>query len=250
MESLTPTQAQVTKETVEQFLFSTNTKLTPQQKALFLNLAVGLGLNPFKREIHCIPFGNTFNFVTGYQVYIQRANATGLLNGWEVQALYETGKDKLVGARCTIWRKDWEKPFVWYVRFDEFYKNQSNWKTMPEFMIKKVCIAQAFRLAFPEELGGLPCTADEIGNGDEQIIPVTEAPIQEQDDLATKFAKEIQEIQGPEEIPKVAQAIKNFANSLTEEEKAHLRKLLIQKREELQQQLLNGGKNGKDTQPG
>ena len=33
---------------------------------------------------------------------------------------------------------------------------------MPEFMIKKVCIGQGFRLAFPNELGGLPYLQEEI----------------------------------------------------------------------------------------
>ena len=33
---------------------------------------------------------------------------------------------------------------------------------MPNFMLKKVAIAQGFRLAFPDELGGLPYLAEEL----------------------------------------------------------------------------------------
>jgi hypothetical protein len=39
---------------------------------------------------------------------------------------------------------------------------------MPEFMIKKVCIGQGFRLAFPNELGGLPYLQEEL----EELTPV------------------------------------------------------------------------------
>ena len=36
------------------------------------------------------------------------------------------------------------------------------WSEKPRTMLKKVCIAQAFRLCFPVELGGMPYTADEL----------------------------------------------------------------------------------------
>ena len=36
------------------------------------------------------------------------------------------------------------------------------WASKPYTMIKKVAIAQGFRLAFPDEIGGMPYTADEL----------------------------------------------------------------------------------------
>ena len=36
------------------------------------------------------------------------------------------------------------------------------WTKQPRLMLKKVCISQAFRLAFPDELGGLPYDASEL----------------------------------------------------------------------------------------
>ena len=40
--------------------------------------------------------------------------------------------------------------------------NACVWEKMGRFMLRKVAIAQAFRLAFPDELGGMPYTADEL----------------------------------------------------------------------------------------
>ena len=48
------------------------------------------------------------------------------------------------------------------------------WGSKPRTMIKKVAIAQGFRLAFPVELGGIPYTADELpGNN---VAPEVVAP--------------------------------------------------------------------------
>ena len=162
---------QVTKQMCDDFLFSQGTRLTEQQKTMFYNLAIQIGLNPFKREIHAIPYREGWNYVTGYQVYVARAEATGLLDGWYVESV-GTEKDKLLGARITIFRKDWQNPFIWEVSFPEFDKNQGLWKTAPEFMIKKIAIGQGFRLAFPNELGGMPCLQEEIeGIVHEEITP-------------------------------------------------------------------------------
>ncbi len=157
----------VSKQMCDDFLFTQGTKLNEQQKTMFYNLAVQFNLNPFKREIHAIPYGSGWNYVTGYQVYVSRAEATGLLNGWHVES---TGNDKgeLTGAKITIYRKDWEQPFIWEVAFPEYNKNQGLWKTSPEFMIKKIAIGQGFRLAFPNELGGMPYLKEEL----EDISPL------------------------------------------------------------------------------
>jgi len=168
----------VTKQMCDDFLFSQETKLTETQKTMFYNLAMQFSLNPFKREIYAIKYGQGFNYVTGYQVYVSRAEATGLLNGWHVEPIADD-KGLLVGAQITIYRKDWNNPFVWVVSLAEFRKDQNNWKTMPEFMIKKVAIGQGFRLAFPNELGGMPYLAEEIEgitphNGQTTKPPVTQ----------------------------------------------------------------------------
>ena len=157
----------IDSKTIESFLFTSETKLNEKQKTMFLQLALRNQLDPFKREIYAIPYGNDFNIVTGYQVYIQRAETTNQLNGWHCEAM-RNEKNELIGAKIVIYRKDFEHPFEWEVSLKEFDKGQFSWKKMPEFMIKKVCIGQGFRLAFPNELGGLPYLQEEL----EELTPV------------------------------------------------------------------------------
>ncbi len=170
----------VTEKDIDDYLFGTNTKLTEQQRSLFKNIALMCNLNPFKREIYAIPYEKKvkvdnkwvsetiMTVVTGYQVYLKRAEATGLLNGYNVSV---TKKDnKIVSAKIVIARKDWAIPFEFEISFDEFVKKNSNgepmgaYATMPEFMIKKCIIGIGFRLCFPNELGGLPYLAEELSS--------------------------------------------------------------------------------------
>ena len=72
----------VTTQTIKDFLFSSGTKLSEQQQAMFMQLATRNQLDPFKREIYAIAYGSNFNIVTGYQLYIQRSEASGKLDGW------------------------------------------------------------------------------------------------------------------------------------------------------------------------
>jgi len=133
---------------------------TDKELFMFMNISKSYGLNPFKREIHFVKYGNNpGSIIVGYESYIKRAERTGLLDGWEVAL----GKDDLgEKATITIHRKDRSKPFVWAVYRDEFDQQQANWKKMPKFMLRKVAIAQGFRLAFPEDIGGMPYIPEEI----------------------------------------------------------------------------------------
>ena len=133
---------------------------TDKELFMFMNISKSYGLNPFKREIHFVKYGsNPGSIIVGYESYIKRAERTGLLDGWEIAL----GKDELgEKATITIHRKDRSKPFVWSVYRDEFDQQQANWKKMPKFMLRKVAIAQGFRLAFPEDIGGMPYIPEEI----------------------------------------------------------------------------------------
>jgi hypothetical protein len=81
-------------------------------------------LNPFKKEVHAVPFWDDktkrydLQPVTSYHVYLERANATGLLDGWDVQ-IDRDEKSNVTGGTITIYRKDWTNPFKWYVDFEE-----------------------------------------------------------------------------------------------------------------------------------
>lgn len=172
----------IDRELIEKWLDNTplDQPLTKQQRETFIELATQCGLNPFLRELY-ITFSTKSSkdsrgqwtktkvpsFVTGYQVYIDRAAKSGQLDGWAPKAVYND-KNELIGAHITIWRKDFRYPFEWDVSLKEFAKTDatgallSTWKSMPEFMVKKTAIGQGFRLAFPNELGGMPYLEEEI----------------------------------------------------------------------------------------
>src|SRR6478736_7649543 len=61
-------------------------KLEEKKKLQFLNIAKTFGLNPFKREIFCNVYGEgqyrQLSIITGYEVYIKRAERSGQLDGW------------------------------------------------------------------------------------------------------------------------------------------------------------------------
>jgi len=134
---------------------------------LFLGVCKSFGLNPMKREVYLIKYGSApAQIVTGYEVYLKRADRTGKLNGWKV----DVAKDKQT-ATITINRKDWDKPFEWVVYSSEFDRGQSNWKSMPAFMLRKVAMGQGFRLCFPDEMGGLPYLPEEISAGTSEALP-------------------------------------------------------------------------------
>ena len=161
----------ITPKVIEDFIFSSNlTKLSAPQRKLFIAIAIRNQLDPFKREIHAVPYWNSqknaydLSIVTGYETYLKRAERSNKLNGWKCWT-EGTIKDGDLRAVIEIERKDWNKPLHHEVEFNEYNLDRGLWKTKPKTMIKKVAMAQAFRLAFPEDLGGLPYTADEIDTG-------------------------------------------------------------------------------------
>jgi phage recombination protein Bet len=157
-------------------------KLSEKEKSTYLEIAKAFGLNPFKREIHVSKYGENLSIITGYEVYIKRAERSGQLDGWEATTSGSVASGDLK-ATVTIWRKDRSKPFVWEAYYDECVQTTDEWvdgkKTgnkrptsfwqKARFMTKKVAISQAFRLCFSDELGGMPYTADEMPQQEETI---------------------------------------------------------------------------------
>lgn len=150
---------------------------TDEELFMFLGICKSYGLNPFKREIHFIKYDqkNPASIVVGYETYLKRAVATGKLDGWRC---WIEGKGNDERAVIEIKRKDWSQPFRWEVYRREFDTGKSSWKKMPHFMLKKVAIAQGFRLAFPEDLGGMPYIPEEMGEA------VVETEVVEEEKLA------------------------------------------------------------------
>lgn len=161
------------KKTAGEYLAAMGMNIAPKYREMFLNMASAYGLNPFKREIYCIPYGDKVSIVTGYETYIKRAERTGKLDGWHVDTT-GSAKDGTLQATITINRKDWSHPFMHTVLYTEVAGNAPLWHKSPVFMTKKVAIGQGFRLCFPDELGGMPYTADEVDTEVRDITPPQE----------------------------------------------------------------------------
>lgn len=133
---------------------------TEKELFMFMGICKSYGLNPFKREIHFVKYGTSAaNIIVGYENYLKRAERTGKLDGWKCWIEKDEIGEKAV---IEIKRKDQSLPVRWEVYRKEFDKQQSTWKAMPTFMLKKVAIAQGFRLAFPDDLGGMPYIPEEL----------------------------------------------------------------------------------------
>ena len=188
----------VTDEVLRNFLFANNTSISEREQASFFQIAKAFNLNPFKREIYCVAYGEgdkrQLSIITGYEVYIKRAERTGLLDGWKVEFFGRFEKqivEKEVNgrngkyiktieqvvelercfARITIHRKDRSVPFEHEVEFSEYTQNNSMWNSKPVTMLKKVAIGQGFRLCFSDEMAGMPYLAEEIGQEQEPRVP-------------------------------------------------------------------------------
>jgi len=171
-EDTTPAETQNPKELALSYLKSMGLNIPEQFQTQFIEIAAAMKLNPFLNEIHAISYntkeGPVFKCVTGYMVYIKRAERSGKLNGWEVSSANVGGQ---MVSTVTIYRKDWEKPFRHSVRFNEVAQWGPDgqlsklWRKMPAFMCEKACISQGFRLCFPDELAGMPYTKEELPEG-------------------------------------------------------------------------------------
>jgi phage recombination protein Bet len=144
-------------------------KLSNDEKIMFVRVAQEFGLNPFKREIHISVYGEgekrNVSIITGYDVYIKRAERTGKLDGWKCWIDDDGNSMKAI---IEIYRKDQSHPFQHEVYYSEAVQNKYDgtpnrtWAKMPRFMLKKVAIGQGFRLCFPDEMGGMPYEESEI----------------------------------------------------------------------------------------
>ena len=155
----------LTSETIKGYV---NRYATDQEIVLFLNQCQMFGLNPFKREIYLIKYSerDPASIVMGYEAFLKRADRTNKLDGWRVWTS-GTPKTDDFKAHIKILRKDWKEPFEHEVSWIEYAQEKKEggltrfWDKKSITMLKKVVIAQGFRLAFPDELAGLPYIAEE-----------------------------------------------------------------------------------------
>jgi len=185
MENAVAVKNEITASQIDDYLvsFGLAEKLTPQERKQFVEVSMAFNLNPFKREIYCIPYGKgdkrKLSIITGYETYLKRADRTGRLAGWRAwtEGTYKVETVKKHGyngdyevrrpvgdlkAVVEITIAGWQKPFVHEVYLDEYAQDNDMWASKPRTMLKKVVIAQGFRMAFPDDMGGMPYTSDEL----------------------------------------------------------------------------------------
>jgi phage recombination protein Bet len=174
--------------------------LTKGEKDTYMQICKAYNLNPFKREIHVSKYNGQMSIITGYETYIKRAERSGALDGWDVKVEGEIKPilaESTMKAIITIYRKDRTRPFVWEAKFTEYMQLKDGklnkfWQKS-ETMIKKVAMAQGFRLCFNDELGGMPYTGDEVGAVEdithEVVEPVVVVPKVDPEEIASWISK-------------------------------------------------------------
>jgi len=169
-------EQKIQKDTLIEYLnvFGYSKILSENEQNQFIQTALANNLDPFKREIHIAIYGEgsirKVSIITGYQTYLKRAERTGNLDGWRA---WLEGTGDQMKAVVEIHRKDWSHSFSHEVYYEEVVQKTKTgnpnqfWSKMPRFQLRKVAIAQAFRLAFPEDLSGLPYEPAELADNEQ-----------------------------------------------------------------------------------
>lgn len=160
----TTEQNAITQKLLNDYFATLTDKLTDVQRNQFAAVAQAFGLNPFKREIYATTYknkegGTVMSIVTGYEVYLKRAEMNPNYNGFETTFQVVNGE---MGCTCKVYRKDRTMPVTSTVWMGEYSTGRSLWASKPRMMLEKVAIATAFRRAFPCDFGGMPYTTDEL----------------------------------------------------------------------------------------
>lgn len=159
----TTKQNEVTKQLLMDFLKQTNSNLLPNEMAQFVAISTAFNLNPYKREVYAIAYGDgnrrKLSIIVGYEVYLRRAEEFPQYDGYETK-FFGGGNDMC--CTCTVYRKDRNHPIGSTVFLREYTQGNQMWNTKPHVMLEKVAIATAMRRAFPSEFNGMPYIADEL----------------------------------------------------------------------------------------
>ena len=143
--------------------------LSALEVAYFFTRAKALSLDPLARQIFPVKLNGRMEPFVGIHGIRMLAERTGERTGESVtDRFYQDDKNGvLTGVEVTVTRKD--HPYVFTARMTEFAPREpppsdvarheswarSSWATKPEVMLTKCAAANAYRMAFPEVLGGL-----------------------------------------------------------------------------------------------
>lgn len=143
-----------------------NSEITIKEAVMFMTLCRYQHLNPFLRDAYLIKYGNNpATMVVGKDVLLKRAMRSDKFGGLTAGVIVVTADgdlkeregtfvldgEQLVGGWAKVVVNGYASPFYASVSLKEYSTGQSNWKSKPSTMIRKVALAQALREAFPEE---------------------------------------------------------------------------------------------------
>lgn len=163
---------------VKKYLVNGQGNVSDQEIVYFMHLCKSRQLNPFTKEVYLIKYGSEpATMVVSRDALEKRAIKHEKYNGKKVGlyvmdkeskelikrdgTIYIKEKEEIIGAWCTVYRKDWENPVTVEVNIDEYIGKKrdgsanTNWANKPVTMITKVAKAQALREAFIEDLEGM-----------------------------------------------------------------------------------------------
>jgi len=165
------------------------TSLTPEEAEMYIDTAVLYQLNPFKREIHCTPYGKPGTewrqvaIVVGYETYIQKAEESGLLEYWDIIECDPGTPLEKYWCQLIVKRRDRKTEQKWTVYYVETVQTKKDgtpnsfWRKQPRFMTKKVCMGQGFRLFFEDVTHGMPYIKEEMPDYSETVLPDDPKPL-------------------------------------------------------------------------
>lgn len=153
----------VTQKLLMDYLTQTNSNLLQNEMAQFVAIATTFNLNPWKREVYAIAYGQgngrKLSIIVGYEVYLRRAEEFPQYDGYETKF---NGSGADMSCTCIVYRKDRNHPIGATVFLREYTQNNQMWNNKPHVMLEKVAIATALRRAFPSVFNGMPYIADEL----------------------------------------------------------------------------------------
>ena len=141
---------------------------TETEYLLLKNQIKAHNLDPDKREIYFSKYTNKdgttkVSIVTGFQVYIARALASGKMAEMyhvEIEKPSEN-PDSWIG-HFSVKRSDIGGLFELPIPIKDFNKHQSTWNLMTEYMSMKTTASIGMRWAFADILGSMPYTVEEL----------------------------------------------------------------------------------------
>jgi phage recombination protein Bet len=139
---------------------------TAEEIAFGLEVARLIGLDPWLGQVKFLRFDpadkiHPFVGIDGMRAVAERS---GKYDGREIEVEMARGPDgseKPLKAVCRVHRKDWSRPLVEEVRFDEAVRKRRDglptrpWVEMPVTMLRKTAEERALRAAFPVQLSGV-----------------------------------------------------------------------------------------------